>query len=54
MGIAGKEGSLSVFDTDILNKFLLPNAEMTAWPLGKIDKHTPAGEELKKLNFMGK
>ena len=34
IGIAEKEGSLPVYDTDILNTFL-PAAEITAWFTGK-------------------
>ena len=46
MRIAEKERGLSGFDTDILNTFFWPTAEMTTWSPGKIGTHTPIMAEL--------
>ena len=38
-----------VFDTDILNTYFLPTAEINAQLMGKIDEYLPAVEGLKNM-----
>ena len=46
MGIGEKEGDWPVFDTDIINTFILPTAQITAQPPSNISTHTSAAEGL--------
>ena len=52
MGIAEKEEVLPVFDTDILNTFFLPNAEIATQPPSKIGIHESAAESLRTSSTM--
>ena len=46
MGIAEKEGGLLDFDTDNLNFFFFPTAEIIAQLQGEISMHIPATQGL--------
>ena len=47
MGIAEKEGGFPVLDTDSLNTFFLPTAEIATRLPGKVGPHTSAAEGLR-------
>ena len=49
MGIVEKERGLPVFDTDIVNTFFSPTAEINARLMSKIGENLPVVEGLMKL-----
>ena len=47
MEVLEKEGGWPLYDTDILNFFFLPTAEMITWLTSKIGSYLPAAVVLK-------